>query len=182
MEFVTLQGRTHYVPFDIFKQTLSKNFKYSSNDAPRLKEATSSYVVSQSLLPYSYYNTKSSVCEVSFQSIHPDLITGHHLLLNQEGEFKYVQTSNIHSVYDVHYYNASVRKMILLGRFLHPDVASLAHWIARTSDDDNMRLVPFAAQSHIESLHQQSVFYLGTMDAKKSDVDAWCDEMLSQLL
>ena len=179
LEFITLQGRTHYQPFDILL--------CPSRDSSRLKGASRSYAVTQMLSPSSSYPTKASPCIVHLHCIHPDLIKGCDLALTNSGTYKHVQPSSDGLSYDVHYYNAGLRKSIYLGRFFNSNVASLAHWIARTSDDDNMRLLPFAAQSHIESLEEQSFQYLqnvGHLNSRDGEVDsdAFCDEILANLM
>lgn len=98
----------------------------------------------------------TSVCHLKINELDPTAIVNYELLRDERGGYKYVQRSG-NGQFDVHYFNAHLRRSILLGRFVDASTASLAHAIARCpGSPDLLRTSPHAAQHHVESLVTRS--------------------------
>ena len=91
-----------------------------------------------------------SACAIDYDSLNIGFTSQYDLLKTQSGDFRYVTPTNGGLYFDVSYYHFELQKVIFLGRFTDPRVASLAHAIARSNT--TVRAVDNAAQEYIESM------------------------------
>lgn len=94
-------------------------------------------------------NSAIPICNVRYDDIAMGLASTYPLRTKTDGTFLFVNP--VDDVYDVSYYNAQLRRTIMLGRYTDPKTAALAHSIVAHGDNE-LRSTPFMVQQTIQDM------------------------------